>query len=133
MAASMYLVPATMLLVQVCMVYFHSVDVVLGRTDVVRRTWQARCHLPKIMFAEKRKHRKGSRTSSKLQNYVCFKRMIAVKQVVYERHQAMLRMYERYCHEAEMSKYWGIEEDDDLDTDVAVADDTNEADCDDGF
>ena len=123
-----------MFLSQVCMVYFHAVDFVLGREDVARRAWQSRCHLPKIMFAEKRKQRKGVRTSAKLQNYACFKRMMAVKPAVYDRHKVMLRMYEQYCHEASVSKYWGVgEEDDDIQTEIAVADDTNEADCHDGF
>ena len=116
---------------QVCMVYFHAVDFVLGRKEVVRRAWQARCHLPKIMFASKRP-RKGCRTSSKLQNYCLFKRMIAVKTVVMEKHKEMLRLYEKYCREASTSSYWGADEQDDND-EIAAADETNEADCDDGF
>ena len=114
------------------MVYFHAVDVVLGRKEVVRRAWQARCHLPKIVFATKRP-RKGSRTSSKLQDYCLFKRMIAVKSVVFERHNEMLRLYEKYCREASMTSYWGVDQDVDIDEEIAAADETNEADCDDGF
>ena len=117
---------------KVCMVYFHAIDVVLGRKDLVRRAWQARCHLPKVMFAEK-KGRKSTRTSAKLKDYCLFKRMLAVKPAVYQRHKTMLRLYEKYCEDASMTKYWG-EEDDDLPTEhVAPAEDTNEADCDDGF
>ena len=115
------------------MVYFHAVDFVLGRNDVVRKAWRPVVHLPKIMFVEKRKHRKGTRTSAKLQNYPLFKRMLAIKPVVYARRKTMLRLYEKYCHEASATKYWGTEEDDDTTEVVGVAEDTNEADCDDGF
>ena len=115
------------------MVYFHAIDVVLGRTEVVRRAWQAKCHLPKIMFVEKRKQRKGTRTSAKLLNYGLFKCMITVKDVIFDRHKAMLRLYEKYCHEASQSPYWGDAEDDDDDTGIVVADATDEADVEDQF
>ena len=115
------------------MVYFHAVDVVLGRTGVDRKAWQAKCHLPRIMFTDKRKQRKGSRTSAKLFNYGLFKRMIAVKPAVFSRHKSMLRMYEKYCHQAEISPYWGDDDEDVSDTGIEVADDTNEADCTDEF
>ena len=114
------------------MVYFHAVDVVLGRKDVVRRAWQARCHMSRIMFAQKRP-RKGSRKSSKLQDYCLFKRMMAVKSVVFDKHHEMLRLYEKYCREASTPSYWGADEDVDNDQEIFAADETNEADCDDGF
>ena len=115
------------------MVYFHAIDFVLGRKEVDRKAWRAKCHLPRIMFVDKRKHRRGVRTSVKLFNYACFKRMVTVKSAVYERHKVLLRMYEKYCHQADISPYWADSEDDDQPTDTVVADDTNELDCTDGF
>jgi hypothetical protein len=117
---------------KVCVVYFHAIDVVLGRKDLVRRAWQARCHLPKVLFAEK-KGRKGARSSAKLQNYFLFKRMLAVKPAVYDRHKNMLRLYEKYCDDASTTKYWGEDEEEDLPEDVAPAEDTKEVNCDDEF
>ena len=114
------------------MVYFHAVDVVLGRKDVDRRAWQSKCHLPRIMFTDKRKTRKGARTSAKLFNYPLFKRMIACKPAVFARHKIMLRLYEKYCHELEISPYWESE-DDEQQTGIQVADATNEADVADEF
>ena len=118
---------------KVCSVYFHAIDVVLGREEVVRKAWQARCHLPKVMFSPK-KGRRGSRTSAKLQNYVCFKRMLGVKPAVYDNHKNMLRLYEKYCADAEATPYWGDDGDDEaLEEDIAPAEDTKESDCDDEF
>ena len=118
---------------QVCMVYFHAVDVALGRKDVDRRAWQFKCHLPRIMFTDKRKQRKGVRTSAKLFNYVCFKRMMAIKPTVFQRHKVMLRLYEKYCHQGEIPAYWRSEEDDEHDTGIEGADETNETDVTDEF
>ena len=59
--------------------------------------------------------------------------MLAVKSVVFQRHQLMLRLYEKFCRQASMISYWGEDKEDDNDQDIAVADETNEADCDDGF
>ena len=118
---------------KVASVYFHSIDVVLGRKELVRRAWQARCHLPKIMFHPK-KGRRGSRTSGKLQNYGVFKRMLAVKPAVYQNHRNMLRLYEKYCEEAETTAYWGDDSDDDGQIeDIDPAEDPHEEDCDDEF
>ena len=118
---------------KVCSVYFHAVDVVLGRTEKARQAWRSRCHYPKIMFHSK-KGRKGARTSTKLQYYGCFKRMIAAKTAVYEHHRNMLRLYEKYCTEAECKPYWGDDEDNDgMMDDIGSAEDPNEDDCDDEF
>ena len=118
---------------KVASVYFHSIDVVLGRKELVRRAWQARCHLLKIMFHPK-KGRRGSRTSGKLQNYGVFKRMLAVKPAVYQNHRNMLRLYEKYCEEAETTAYWGDDSDDDGQIeDIDPAEDPHEEDCDDEF
>ena len=62
--------------------------------------------------------------------------MLAVKPAVYDRHETMLRLYEKYCDDASLTKYWGDDDDEDETTEglrVAPAEDTNEADCDDGF
>ena len=117
------------------MVFFHSVDIVLGRENVVRKAWQTRCYLPKTMFEDQRKKR---RRQAQFKNYPYFKRMLAVKEVVYNRHREMLGLYERYCAEASVVPYWGDDDaaSDDGDNDdnaVVAAADTNEADCDDGF
>ena len=73
----------------------------------------------------------------KYHNYALFKRMVAVKDVVYQRHKDMFRLYERYCHQVSINKlYWGDSDDDSYGDDqsaVVAADDTHEADCDDGF
>ena len=118
---------------KVCSVYFHAIDVVLDRKERVRQAWQARCHLPKTMFHAK-KGRKGARTSSKLQNYGLFKRMFAAKTAVYANHKNMLRLYEKYCDEAETAPYWGDDNADDVDMEeLEPAEDPNEDDCDDEF
>lgn len=118
---------------KVCMVYFHAIDVVLDRKNLVRKAWQARCHLPKAMFQDK-KGRKGSRASAKLTNYALFKRMLAVKPAVYEQHQNMMRLYEKYCDEVSTNKYWGGDGDDECPTrEVVPAEEIDEVDCDDGF
>ena len=115
---------------KVCSVYFHAIDVVLDRKERVRQAWQARCHLPKTMFHTK-KGRKGARTSSKLQNYGLFKSMLAT---VYVNHKNMLRLYEKYCDEAETVPYWGDDNADDVDMEeLEPAEDPNEDDCDDEF
>ena len=118
------------------MVYFHAVDYVHGRTALVRRAWRGKVHLPPAMFSGK-KPRKGA-AASKLHNYSCFKRMLAIKPVVFSRHKEMLRLYQRYCHEASRRPYFDDDDDDEGsrtedDVSVVAADDTNEADCDEGF
>ena len=116
------------------MVYFHAVDVVLGRNNLVRRAWQSRCHLPKVYFFPKKGRTKAGRASTKLQNYGLFKRMIAVKSVVFDRHKRMFRLYEKYCEEASLTTYWpDAGSDDDEEVGLAPADDTKEVDCDEGF
>ena len=112
-----------------CMVYYHAVDVVLGRKESVRLAWNSRCHLPKTMFggAQGRK-RKGS---AKCRDFPLFKRMLAVKHVVYERHRLMFRMYEKFCDEAKLPKYWNDEDEDE--TTIAPAAATNEVVNDEGF
>ena len=122
---------------KVCMVYFHSIDFVLGRTGQVRKAWEARCHLPKIMFNTKKgRKRRVTAASKRLHDYGLIKRMLAVKKAVYDGHKRMLFYYDKYCEEAEVDKYWGEEEDhegDDMLAEVMSAEETNEADCDDEF
>ena len=116
------------------MVYFLSVDYVLGREHCTRVAWGSHCHLPKVMFTGK-KARKGS-AASKLKNYPCFKRMLAIKPAVFSRHKEMLRLYEGYCHEAARHPYWDNDDDGDVTGEgmtVVPADNINEADCDGGF
>ena len=118
-----------------CSVYFHAIDVVLDRADVVRQAWRSSVHLPRGMFHPS-KGRRGSRAAVKMQNYCCFKRMLAVKAVVYANHQNMFRLYEKYCEEAETEMYWG--DDDDEDDTMALdalppPEDTEEQDCEDEF
>ena len=114
------------------MVYFLSVDFVLGRKHVSRLAWGSKCHLPKVMFSGQ-KTRKGS-AGSKLQNYSYLKRMIAIKPAVFSHHHEMLRAYEGYCHEASRRPYWDDDDGDVTGEDCVVpADNINEADCDGGF
>ena len=117
---------------KVCSVYFHAIDIVLDRQDRIRQAWTGKVHLPKMLFHPK-KGRRGCRTSSKRQDYVCFKRMLAVKDAVYANHTNMLRLYEKYCSEAETMAYWGEDDDDDAMEELAPADATNEQDCVDEF
>ena len=114
------------------MVYFHSIDVVLRRTASVRQAWSSRCHLPKIMFIPK-KGRNARDTSSKCYDYVLFKRMIAVKAIVYKRHKIMFRKYEKYCEEASLPKYWQDADSDEDQTNLESAEATNEVVDDEGF
>jgi len=120
------------------MVFFHSIDFVLGRTPSDRLAWRTPCYLPISLF-DKTKKPKGMKTP-KYQNYKFFKRMIAVKEVVYQRHMEMLRLYETYCQQASITDKYYDDDDEELDDDgdsggepVIAADETNEADCDDGF
>ena len=121
---------------KVCAVYFHSIDIVKG-AEKDRAAWETKCYLPKKLFEPK--NTKKRMKKAKFINYGLFKRMIAVKEVVYARHRDMFRLYERYCHQASMRDlYFNDGEDDDSETEdehppVVDADDTNEADCDDGF
>lgn len=85
------------------------------------------------MFQPK-KGRRGARTSGKLQNYGYFKRMMACKHAVYNNHKNLLRLYEKYCEEADNTPYWGDESDDDgMIEDMDPAEDPEEDDCDDEF
>ena len=62
--------------------------------------------------------------------------MIAVKKVVYQRHNDMFRLYEKYCRQASInSLYWGDSDysSGEDESRVIAAEPTNEADCDDGF
>ena len=113
------------------MVFFFSVDFVLGRT-VDRVAWKFPVYLPIQSFEKTKKGAKG-----KLQYCVFFRRILAVKEVVYQWHNEMFRLYERYCRQASITDiYWGdsdyssAEEESE---EVIAADETNEADCDDGF
>ena len=56
-------------------------------------------HLPRTLFPVKNAKRVAKDNRKK--NYNFFKRMLAVKQAVYNRHHQMLRKYEVYCNEAE--------------------------------
>ncbi len=62
--------------------------------------------------------------------------MLAVKEVVYQRHNDMFRLYERYCRQVSITDlYWGDSDysSGEEESEVIAADETNEADCDDGF
>ena len=60
--------------------------------------------------------------------------MLAVKPAVYQNHKNMLRLYEKYCEEAETTTYWGDDSDDDGQIeDIDSAEDPQEDDCDDEF
>ena len=117
------------------MVYFFSIDVVLGREKKVRQAWKYVCHLPQTKFVSK-KGRPRRRGSSKNQcfDYPFFKRMVICKKSVYENHKRMLVHYERYCESASLRKYWSDDDDSgDEDGTVKAAEATNEVVCDDGF
>ena len=62
--------------------------------------------------------------------------MIFCKEVVYKNHSRMFHLYEKYCDEASLTKYWrkNIEDDsDDEEPTVAAAEATNEVVDDDEF
>ena len=120
---------------KVCMVYFHAIDFVLDRKEKVRKAWQARCHLPRIMFNTKKgRKRRVTAASKMLHDYGLIKRMIAVKEAVYAGHKRMLFCYEKYCQEAEIEAYWGEEEEHEGELEeVIAAEETHEADCEDEF
>ena len=80
------------------MVYFHSIDYVLGR-DPDRNVWRAYAHLPLTMFPKKNAKRVPK--DNRKRDYPFFKRMIAVRSAVFDRHREMLRLYQKYCGEAE--------------------------------
>ena len=119
------------------MVYFHAVDVVLGRKDRVRQAWVSRCHLPLALFDTPKKGRRKRATAtsraSQKNDYGCIKRMIACKDAVFSRHKGMLRIYENYCNLTELTPYWGEDEGDFDGVAIAPAETTNEADCDHEF
>ena len=58
--------------------------------------------------------------------------MLAVKTAVYKNHRNMLRLYEKYCEEAESEAYWGEDEHGEQEL-LAPAEDTKEDDCVDEF
>ncbi len=64
--------------------------------------------------------------------YELFRRMQAVKKIVYKHHRRMLRLYEAACEEDQEEPYWGPE-DEVADDVVNDADDTNEILRDDEF
>lgn len=80
------------------MVYFHSIDYVLGR-DPNRNAWRAHVHLPRTLFPKRNAKRLPKDNQKK--DYPFFKRMMAVKGTVFNRHRTMLRLYEKYCAESE--------------------------------
>ena len=116
-----------------CMVYFHAVDVVLDRKDCVRAGWQSKCHLPKALFASVGVKGRKRKAASKCRDFALFKRMIAVKDVVYRKHRKMMKIYERYCDEAKLPKYWDDEDDDEHELAAVPAPATNEVIDDEGF
>ena len=115
------------------MVYFFSIDFVLGRNASDRKAYKTKCYYPKAMFSN---NGKGRRSTRKLvsTNYEFFKRMLGCKEAVFTGHKRMLKLYEKYC--AEMSPgcpmYWGDEEEPEL-ASVPKAQNKNEASCADGF
>ena len=110
-----------------CTVYFHSVDYVLGRQSP-RLCYQYRCHLPKALFAP------GKKRSNKCQDFAQFQRMLTVKMIVYKQHRVMFRLYEKYCKEAELPKYWNDDDDGAENGDeIQNAEATNETLDDEGF
>ena len=113
-----------------CMVYFHSVDFVLGRTEVLRRAWSCRCHLPRALFHPPKRR---SSSAQKCYDYPLFKRMLLCKSVVYANNKRMFQLYEKYCEEATLSKYWGEDANTDEEALITPADVTNEIVEEDGF
>lgn len=60
--------------------------------------------------------------------------MLSCKSIVYKNHARMFRLYEKYCDEATLEKYWGEEPDNsDAETEVKPAEATNEVVDDDAF
>ena len=120
---------------KVCMVYFHAVDIVLGRKDQVRKAWRSSCHLPKVLFADKVKGRKPLLKSAMTRNYEFFKRMLAVKEAVFGKHKKMLKLYEQYCNllQPGAPMYWGDVDEIVDPSAIAEAANVNEASCADGF
>ena len=80
------------------MVFFHSIDVVLGR-EKDRMAWRACNHLPRLLFPNPKGQKRAAKLNKK-NDYAFFKRMQAVKEAVFGRHEALLRLYQRYCTEA---------------------------------
>ena len=58
--------------------------------------------------------------------------MLAVKEVVYSRHKVMLQLYEEYCREASRTPYWSDGPDQTSQDGDDAAEETNEADLEDG-
>ena len=79
--------------------YFHSVDLVLGRKPE-REAWRVNVHLPRLLFPNPDLKRQPK--SNRKMDYVFFKRMLGVKDVVFRRHHSILRLYQRFCREAEV-------------------------------
>ena len=78
--------------------YFHSVDLVLGR-EPDRNAWRVSCHLPRVLFPNP-KLKRQPKFNQKM-DYPLFKRMLATKDVVFSRHHSLLRLYEVFQREAE--------------------------------
>ena len=116
------------------MVYFHAVDFVLGR-EKNRQAYRYKCHLPKVMFAEKVKGRRPSSKSAMKTNFEFFKRMLAVKEAVYSRHKKMFELYEQRCYllQPGAPMYWGDGDDLDDADEVQEAKDVEEASCAESF
>ena len=79
------------------MVFFHSIDVVLGN-EKDRAAWRTCNHLPRVLFPSPKGQKRVAKLNKK-RDYGLFKRMQAVKEAVFSRHQALLRLYQRYCNE----------------------------------
>ena len=71
---------------KMALVYFMSIDYVLGRTEMERRAWRFKCHFPKSLFVNKTGRPGKKRVSNRCYDYPLFKRMVATKEVVYKNH-----------------------------------------------
>lgn len=119
------------IVVQVCTVFFHSIDFVLQRPSP-RKCYRYQCYTPKVAFMKGKDKKKVTAKKRKCTYFDLFQRMLAVKKIVYGNHRRMLRLYEAACEEDDEEPYWGPE-DDVTDDVVKDADDTNEVLRDDEF
>ena len=69
----------------------------------------------------------------KAKNFELFQRMIAVKTIVYKHHSTMLRLYDKYCVDADIAMYWSDDEDEPDGGAIEDAEATNEVVNDDEF
>ena len=118
------------IVVQVCTVFFHSIDFVLKK-PTPRKCYKYNCYTPKFAFL-KGKKKKFSKHSRKCTFFDLFQRMLVVKQIVYKNHRKMLDLYEQACDETDEDTYFGPDEDVEGPV-VDAADSTNEVVRDDGF